>query len=285
MHRTLSRWILASLIGLAIILSGCSLYLRLDSRLAREITYDPRSPLSQSELSRLRTEVDVEEWVGDLLEHLGSEFIVAGLVFLCVDLLLQRRERADIEREHQRREIERLGRQMGSHDNGLALQAIGELRAIGSLADGTLDGIDLGGSNLSNAALHGAVMRRARFDHAQLENVSLDGDNIESSRLHDAKLHGASLVSVRLWNADFLGAELDRANLSWAEMQGAINLTEQQLSVAYMLWGATMPNSNRYDGRFHLAGDLAEAGKWGFDISDGSALAAFYAGTSRERSG
>jgi uncharacterized protein YjbI with pentapeptide repeats len=70
-----------------------------------------------------------------------------------------------------------------------------------------------------------------------------------------ANLAGARLTRANLYKADFSRVNLCGANLFKANLQEARNLTEEQLTQAYRLWGAVMPDGSRYDGRFNLLGD------------------------------
>jgi hypothetical protein len=74
-----------------------------------------------------------------------------------------------------------------------------------------------------------------------------------------SNLKGARLVKANLQSADLTMANLQEANLLGADMHEAWGLTNQQLIKAAALYGAIMPDSNRYDGRFKLKNDIAPA--------------------------
>ena len=70
---------------------------------------------------------------------------------------------------------------------------------------------------------------------------------------------------------------LKNANLTEADFSRAV-VDDEQLAEAHSLYGATMPNGDRYDGRFHLKGDLNEAQQKGIDIDDPDLMKRWYQG-------
>lgn len=91
---------------------------------------------------------------------------------------------------------------------------------------------------------------------ADLRGASLWGSNLKDVNLSNADMTGALLWNTRLWNANLTNAKLIGANfMMWAELSGAdltsadlkaAKITEDQLSAAKSLKGATMP-----DGTIH----------------------------------
>ena len=54
-------------------------------------------------------------------------------------------------------------------------------------------------------------------------------------------------------------ANLSGADLSMANLNGALNLTEEQLTQVYRLCGAILPDGSHYEGRLNLAGDMGSS--------------------------
>ncbi len=127
-------------------------------------------------------------------------------------------------------------------------QLFDECRARGWLADGSLAGINLTGVDLSHMELQGADLSRSTLVNADLRRADL-----HHAALDQADLSGADLSDADLREATFENALLGRVNLRGAKVR------DEQLSIAETLNGATMPDGQRYDGRFELPGDLADA--------------------------
>ncbi|OGO20040.1 MAG: hypothetical protein A2Z14_18810 [Chloroflexi bacterium RBG_16_48_8] len=125
-----------------------------------------------------------------------------------------------------------------------------------------LQGLDLSGANLKNTDLN----------LAKLQGVDLSGANLEETRLNRTNLRFALLS----------GANLKGAFLNQANLQGILDVIEEQLAQAYKLRCATMPDGSRYDGRFNLEGDLADARFLHVDTNDPAAMADFYAISTKE---
>ncbi len=120
------------------------------------------------------------------------------LTILVIDALNEKRTKAQEKR--------RLIQQMGSPDNGFALEAVRISRAEGWLEDGSLKGVNLWEANLA-----GARMWRANFENVSLEAADLTGAN----------LSGANLTGAILWNTNLAGAELRNAIIDGATFEGA----------------------------------------------------------------
>ncbi len=151
-------------------------------------------------------------------------------------------------------------------ENKSTLQAVEELRVRGWLTDGSLCGTALCQAQLANADLMGADLR----------SVDLHQANLEFADLRKARMNAAKLKRASMYHANFDQADLTYADLYKANLRGAQNLTEQQLASAHQLLGAIMPDGTTYDGRFNLAGDLAQA-RWAkVNVDDPVSMAAFY---------
>jgi hypothetical protein len=151
-------------------------------------------------------------------------------------------------------------------ENKQVLRAVEELRARGWLTDGSLRGTALCRAQLQNADLMDADLCNTDLHQADLEYADLS-----NAQLRAAKLTRASLRDANLDRADLTQADLYKANL-----RGVRNLTDEQLSHARQLWGATMPDGSPYDGRFNLLADL-ELARWAkVDENDPAAMAEFF---------
>jgi uncharacterized protein YjbI with pentapeptide repeats len=167
----------------------------------------------------------------------------------------------------------------GANLRGANLKQAGLRRT--NLQDAALPGV-----NLSGASLVGANLTRARLDDANLQRTILTDANLHRTILSNARLGWAKLMGAKLHATDLSWANLEGADLSEADLLGAYlshanlsdteNLADGQLTQAYVLWGAVMPDGSHYDGRFRLAGDLAAAKSRGFVVVDSDQLAIFY---------
>lgn len=162
--------------------------------------------------------------------------------------------------------IEQLIRKLRSSDCELVTRAIEELRKRGRLSDGTLAWSNLRYVHLANADLSTIHLRKADLSMADLQATNLTYAHLEGTRLHQANL--------RL--ANFHKSELNGAILSHAILQGAQNLTIEQLAKTSRLRGAMMPDGSRYDGRYNLPGDLADAHFLGLNLDEPAEMANFY---------
>jgi uncharacterized protein YjbI with pentapeptide repeats len=113
---------------------------------------------------------------------------------------------------------------------------------------------------IEGAALDGAILENADLRNAQLRRIDLGGAYLSGADLSGAYLSEASLQNAQLQPNDELnlrGADLRGANLSGTDLRGAnlsgTNLyeatgwTEEQLTAAWSLEGATMPNGQKYE--------------------------------------
>ncbi|KAA3656234.1 MAG: pentapeptide repeat-containing protein [Chloroflexi bacterium] len=184
--------------------------------------------------------------IENLLLYIYTEFAweIASIAFtiLIIDRIYQVQE--------VRLEKRQLIRQLRSSDFQLVREAADRLRARGWVSDSTL----------RNLNLTRAILRDVDWQTADLTNVTLE----------QADLRGIDLSQAQLTNASLEGADL-----SGARLEGT-NLTEQQLRKADRLIHAIMPDGTKYDGRFHLTGDLREARTSGYNPDDPLAMARYY---------
>jgi hypothetical protein len=225
--------------------------------------------------------------VREFYANVGTECISISITVIIIDWLYERRDT--------QRERERLAREMRNRDNGLALQAVEELRAndwlsgkllVGKhLWDANLEGANLSRVNmyriyLNRANLQSANLDKADLEAAHLEKANLRGAHLAWANLQRADLHAACLQAVRLNKADLREAHLHDADLQGADLEGTnlqgAQVYDQQLIKVNCLRGATMPDGSRYDGRFGLQGDLKIAYREQVDVNDASAMAAFF---------
>lgn len=94
---------------------------------------------------------------------------------------------------------------------------LSELIFIG--ADANLRGVNLenrylGGTNLKNADLSGACLKKSNLGGTNLENANLSNANLENAYLEKTNLKGANLTNANLKEARFIKTNLTNANLS-----------------------------------------------------------------------
>jgi uncharacterized protein YjbI with pentapeptide repeats/DNA-binding Xre family transcriptional regulator len=109
------------------------------------------------------------------------------------------------------------------------------------LNDTTLNKANLQRADLRFASLQGAYLDEANLQEADLSNAKLQGiplgDELQKTHLNKANLQGANFIGASLDNANLQGsnfskAKLERARLFRADLQGAINLKQQQIEQA-----------------------------------------------------
>ena len=122
-------------------------------------------------------------------------------------------------------------------------------------------------SRYNNTALE-AIEELRVLDY--LDDGSLSGLNLRGANWQDANLYKADLRGTDLTNAILMGADLVESNLTEAKV------THEQLAQLKTMHGATMPDGNRYDGRYRLSGDFAYAQRVGVNIHSAQELAGWY---------
>jgi hypothetical protein len=116
-----------------------------------------------------------------------------------------------------------------------------------------LVGTDFTSANLSGASLVEADVTRAIFAQADLTRVqatnltSTSSLSVAGPSFFQAHLNDAKLGQAKLQFADFRQADLRGADLSYVNLRGVTGWTEEQLSAARSLEGATMPDGSIYD--------------------------------------
>jgi uncharacterized protein YjbI with pentapeptide repeats len=124
------------------------------------------------------------------------------------------------------------------------------------LANIDLHSVNLNGVNFSNLHLEKANLEKASLEQANLQGTDLSGANLKGANLtaadlQETNLTGANLQGARLFMADLQGANLMGANLEKTIMhevnlKGAGGTTNEQLSKAHYLQGATMPDGSKH---------------------------------------
>jgi uncharacterized protein YjbI with pentapeptide repeats len=158
-------------------------------------------------------------------------------------------------------------RKLRNAEAHIVRQAVDELRLRGHLTDGSLNWAYLRYVNLQGADLSGADLQKADLNLANMQGVDLSGANLQGTRMHKVNLRGAQMADTNLQGT----------NMAKVDMRGVLDMTDEQLSQAGRLRCATMPDGTRYDGRFNLAGDLADARFLHVNTDDPQAMADFYA--------
>lgn len=142
----------------------------------------------------------LEYFVADFYANTAVELISIGITVLIIDQLYERSRNKQIK--------ERLIRQMGANDNGLALVAIDELRSYGWLEDGSLRKVSFYLANLMNARLFSADLEETDFERADLGNADLKWVNLRNANLKAAFCENSLLIGACLSSAC-----LSKANL------------------------------------------------------------------------
>lgn len=142
------------------------------------------------------------QWSVNWLQNLSTEMFGAFLAFWLLQIILGKR-----------REKERLIRQMRSRDNGLALQAVGELGANGWLGDGSLKNADLWNANLKSVNIWDVNLKGADLHGANFQDARMERGNLTGANLWKANLQGITMFDVTLEGADLFAANLEGAVL------------------------------------------------------------------------
>ncbi|MFN8472742.1 MAG: pentapeptide repeat-containing protein [Anaerolineae bacterium] len=115
-----------------------------------------------------------------------------------------------------------------------------------NLSDANLRGADLSGIDLSYTNL-----RNANLGRASLFDADLSGSDLSRANLGEADLREGNLSETDLTGTDLNRADLSDANLTGAYIRdqndGRRLVTDEQLSAARSLAGATMPDGNTHE--------------------------------------
>jgi hypothetical protein len=176
----------------------------------------------------------VKYLVRDLYANVGVGLVGIGITVLVIDFLNGRR--FDELRRNQ------LIREVSSRDNGIALQAIAELRASGWITYGCLDKGDFSRADLSHGPLEAVRARRASFAGALLVGANLANSDLEDANFSRADMSRANLERSALGGANCFEANMSNADCGFIDLSRS-NLAESTLTGAD-LRGADLRDSN-----------------------------------------
>jgi uncharacterized protein YjbI with pentapeptide repeats len=181
----------------------------------------------------------LKEFGHEIYSNFGIELISIALTVFVIDGLNRRAAKKE--------RLEELILQMGSPDNGFAVEAIRLLGYLGTLRNGRLEWEYFSGANWQGAYLSDAQLQRVKLQRANLQGVDLRASNLEGADfleanlqeivLRDCNLERAQLWRANLERASLFGTNLQRANLQGANMKGS-ELWESNLE------GANMEHAN-----------------------------------------
>lgn len=219
---------------------------------------------------------DIGNWVAALLQNASTEIVGAVALYYAFTGVIERRQQREAEQSRLAELTADLLTQLRRANPEQAAHIVERLRQSGAfwklegvaLARTTLTGVDLSAMHAPAVDFTGATLDRCSLDFAELDHGCFEG----------ASLVETSLIGARLKLAKFRSATLSGANLSWTILTGAQDLSDAELATASGLLGAVMPDGQRYDGRFNLHGDVAEARARGFDLISPSQRRQFYFG-------
>lgn len=171
--------------------------------------------------------------VEDFYTNISTELVSIFMTLFIIDRLLKKRSNEEEKR--------RLILQMGSPDNGFALEAVRQLKAEPHnwLFDGTLRGksfykanlieaeledADMSETDLSYARLNGAILRKAKlqgsyFGETSLSNADLSSAKLQNSELVMAKLADTMLLGANLSNSVIMGTTFLNSNMSFTKLE------------------------------------------------------------------
>lgn len=161
---------------------------------------------------RVHGQFDMLQFLNDFYANASTELGSIAITVIIVDQLARRRDRKEAESREKRGLIV----QLYSVDNVTVLNVISQMRAMGWLFDGSLQGAKLSRVNFRGIQLDEAQLSGVNFEKANLKEASLAKTN-----LRNANLYRADFADAKLWGTDLEGAILDDANLRGADMRGA----------------------------------------------------------------
>lgn len=151
-----------------------------------------------------KKQIAPSEWLGDWLSDFSTEMAGAFLTAVIFGLIVGAAQQSENTAERKQSLI----LQMGSPNNGFAIEAVRQLRALEWLYDGSIQGADLYGADLRGADIQYANLRSAYLVAANLQDTYSHHVDLQNAYLLDANLQGA-----RLWNTNLQGTYLAGANL------------------------------------------------------------------------
>lgn len=203
--------------------------------------------------------IDIHLLLLDLWSNGGTELASIAITVFVIDGLNRRRTTQERKKA--------LILQMGSPDNGFALEAVRILRSEEWLTDGSLCGKIFTNANLQKAELshanlkfallnNGCDLREANFTEAKLQGADLGGSKFgklsassdRAATFWHAKLRRAILSQADLSKVNFGYADLSKATLVDTDLTGAIlegaDLQGADLSGAKFDENTILPDNN-----------------------------------------
>lgn len=203
------------------------------------------------------------EWWSNWIQGLSTELVGAAIATLLIGVVVgavQKNEAEEALRQQQIQADENFKRelilQMGSPVNDFAIEAARQLRSLGWLEDGSLQGANLDYADLQDASLLNANLRYADLRGANLQNASLQFAKLQVAFLENTNLQNAVLRSANLQDAFLYDANLRYADLRDANLQNAFlhstNLQDTSLENVN-LQNASLENANLQDASLYDA--------------------------------
>ncbi len=240
--------------------------------------------------------LDLGKLLDDFYANVSAELVSIAITVFVIDRLAW-------QRQGEQEKVQLLGdliASVRSQNADTVAHAIEKLSERGWLYDGSLEGKDFSGANLQKASLY-RDDKDVNFSECQMKEVNLRGvrlygvnlqlaylykSNLQEAHLLKTNLQGANLGKVNFKDAYLLLADLEGASLLEADLQGAklwdtnladtTGLTDLKLVQADRLRGTKLPDRSRYNGKFRLPGDIADAKEDGIDVSNDEAMAEWY---------
>lgn len=123
---------------------------------------------------------------------------------------------------------------------------------------------------------------QSRYNHTALqavEELRVMG-YLENGTLRNRNLRGSNWVDANMYMADLRGSDLGNAVLDKADFVLAnlkdVNVTDMQLIKSDIMYGSTMPDGRKYDGRYQLAGDFAYARRKNVNVESDEEMAKWF---------
>ncbi|RUT71733.1 pentapeptide repeat-containing protein [Flavobacterium cupreum] len=160
-------------------------------------------------------------FIKEIYANLSCELMSIAITILLINYLYEKREESNNKR--------RLIRELGSEDKGFTSRALKEIKELGYLVDGTLNGADLSSANLEGLDFTGANLQNVNFSKARLTNSIFKGVQFEGVRLDGAEarqcnfersvFNNVSLKGSNLYSAIFIGCQISNADFLKAKIE------------------------------------------------------------------
>lgn len=149
------------------------------------------------------------DWTSGLALGLAAAVIAALLTFLLIDLMLTRQREAETTKSHEQERLDNLLARLRAGEADEKGAIVEELRTLGWLTNGALQGVDLSDATLDGLDFSSADLQRAIFTRASLRGSSFQGAMISSARFTRADIRGARFDDATVDGADFTLAKKD----------------------------------------------------------------------------